>query len=199
MNHDPSFQPDDLSFRQLMHQHGIETIGGVQLLRAVRIVNNLYDVIFSERLRDDQLSGPRWGVLMHLYAAEMNGNTNGLSPSVLSRHQSVSKNTVSSLLRGLEEQGFIERQLDQHDRRSFTIRLTELARTQVRESAPAHVAFLNQLCADLSAQETETLLGLLMRLRRSLLKQAAASACDNDALVSNPPVETQSTRLHPAG
>lgn len=182
-----------------MHQHGIETIGGVQLLRAVRIVNNLYDVIFSERLRDDQLSGPRWGVLMRLYAEEMNGNTNGLSPSVLSRHQSVSKNTVSSLLRGLEEQGFIERQLDQQDRRSFTIRLTELARAQVRENAPAHVAFLNQLCADLSEQETATLLGLLTRLRRSLLKQAAANACDNDTPVSNPPAETQSIRLRPAG
>ena len=198
MNHHPQLRPDDQRLRQLMQQNGIETIGGVQLLRAVRMVNNLYDVIFSERLRDNQISGSRWGLLMHLYAEEMNGNANGLSPSVLSRHQFVSKNAVSSLLRGLEDQGLIERQLDQHDRRSFTIRLTELARTQIRENAPAHVAFLNQLCADFSEQETETLLDLLMRLRQSLLRQTGPNACEDGAFVNDALSETQSAGMRPA-
>lgn len=167
----------DRDFRALMQQHGIETISGVELLRAVRIVNNLYDVIFSERLRDSQLSGPRWGLLMRLYAEELRGNQDGLSPSALSHHQAVSKNTVSSLLRGLEDQGLIERRLDAHDRRSFTIRLTELSRSRIREQAPSHVAFLNQLCGDLSAAETATLLELLARLRQSLLSQAGPEFC----------------------
>ena len=167
----------DLNFRAVMQQHGIKTLSGVELLRAVRIVNNLYDIIFSERLRDSQLSGPRWGLLMRLYAEELRGNQDGLSPSVLSHHQAVSKNTVSSLLRGLEDQGLIERRLDAHDRRSFTIRLTDLGRSRIREQAPSHVAFLNQLCRDLNAAETATLLELLARLRQSLLSQAGPGVC----------------------
>ncbi len=167
----------DERFRHLMQKAGVETIRGVELLRAVRIVNNLYDAIFSERLRDDQLSGPRWGILMRLYADEMSGHSGGLSPSVLSQHQMVSKNTVSALLRGLEEQGLIERQLDPNDRRSFTIRLTDLARAQVRAKTPTHVHFLNRLCADLSETEAETLLQLLARLRQSLLAFAGPEAC----------------------
>lgn len=197
MSHNPLPPYSDRQFGQLMHQQGIETIGGVQLLRAVRMVNNLYDIIFSERLRSDQLSGPRWGLLMRLYAEEMNGNADGLSPSVLSKHQAVSKNTISALLRGLEERGLIERQLDEKDRRSFTIRLTALARTQIRENAPAHVAFLNQLCADLSKQEMATLLDLLMRLRQSLLKQANPNACYAGDIVHDASPLTQSSELHP--
>lgn len=53
---------------------------------------------------------PRWGLLMRLYIEEVSGNMSGLSPSQLSHYQHVSKNTVSALLRGLEEQGLIARQ-----------------------------------------------------------------------------------------
>lgn len=167
----------DERFRALMDQHGITETHGVELLRAVRIVNNLYDVIFSERLRDDQLSGPRWGLLMRLYMEEGSGNSTGLSPSQLSHHQHVSKNTVSALLRGLEDQGLIERRLDQEDRRSFTIHLTALGRSQIRNNAPQHIEYLNQLCAGLQPNESRMLLELLGRLRTSLMQHAAPGDC----------------------
>lgn len=167
----------DQRFRAFMRQHGISDTAGIELLRAVRIVNNLYDVIFSERLRDDQLSGPRWGLLVRLYMEEASGNANGLSPSQLSHHQHVSKNTVSALLRGLEDQGLIERQLDSRDRRSFTIHLTEMGRAQIRENAPQHVAFLNQLCAGLQPAESGLLLELLAKLRASLVQYADLDDC----------------------
>lgn len=162
---------------EMMRQQGITDTHGMELLRAVRIVNNLYDVIFSERLRDDQLSGPRWGLLMRLYMEETRDRASGLSPSQLSHLQHVSKNTVSSLLRGLEDQRLIERRLDPTDRRSFTIHLTELGRTQIRENAPQHVAFLNQLCASLLPEESNTLLDLLTKLRASLMQHAAVHDC----------------------
>lgn len=172
MNQSPDHSRYDQRFREFMRQHGVTDTHGVELLRAVRIVNNLYDVIFSERLREDQLSGPRWGLLMRLYIEEINGRGSGLSPSQLSHYQHVSKNTVSALLRGLEGQGLIERQIDQDDRRSFTIHLTDLGRSQIRENAPQNVAFLNQLCAGLRPDETSALLGLLAQLRASLMEYA---------------------------
>lgn len=198
-------RPDPFAFDQrfgtLMRQHGITDTHGVELLRAIRIVNNLYDIIFSERLRDDQLSGPRWGLLMRLYMEEASGNANGLSPSRLSHHQHVSKNTVSALLRGLEDQGLIERRLDPADRRSFTIHLTALGRTQIRENAPQHVAFLNQLCAGLQPDEGRLLLDLLAKLRVSLMQQADLDDCragssrpPEPAAGSSRPAQTVETR-----
>ena len=41
------------------------------------------------------------------------------------------------------------------------------------------MAFLNQLCGDLSAADTTTLLELLARLRQSLLSQAAPDFATN--------------------
>lgn len=177
MENEPYHWKYDQRFRTLMGQYGITDTHGVELLRAVRIVNNLYDAIFTERLRDDQLSGPRWGLLMRLYMEEAGGNSAGLSPSQLSHHQHVSKNTVSALLRGLEDQGLVERRLDQDDRRSFTIHLTDLGRSQIRENAPEHITFLNQLCAGLRPEERSTLLDLLARLRASLMQHAALGEC----------------------
>lgn len=177
MENESHFWKHDQRFRALMGQCGITDTHGVELLRAVRIVNNLYDAIFTERLREDQLSGPRWGLLLRLYMEETGGHAAGLSPSQLSHHQHVSKNTVSALLRGLEDQGLVERRLDQEDRRSFTIHLTELGRTQIRENAPQHVTFLNQLCAGLLPDERSALLQLLAKLRASLMQHAVFADC----------------------
>ena len=67
-----------------------------------------------------------------LYVEEQRGKSLGLPPSYLSRCQDVTKNTISVLLRGLEDQGWIERTLDPDDRRVFRIRLTPAGRELIR-------------------------------------------------------------------
>lgn len=153
---------------EILAEHGIEHAHGVEVMRMVRMVSNIYETIVSARMRDEGLSGPRWRLLLHLYMAGQ-GEPGSLSPTELSRIQNVSKNTISSLLRSLEEQHLIERTLDLEDRRQFQIRLTSRGCDLVRDSTPGHVAFLNQLTDDLSSEELRQLTALLRRLHASLV------------------------------
>jgi DNA-binding MarR family transcriptional regulator len=142
---------------------------GLELLRRTSRVANLYDTILNHRLRASELSGPRWHLLVRLFAEEKRHGPGGLSPTYLSKCQDVSKNTISSLHRGLEEQGMIERALDPADRRAFRIQLSAAGRETVQAGAPRHFEELNELLAGLTTAERSTLIGLLEKLHRSLL------------------------------
>lgn len=88
-------------------------------------------------MRTEQISEQRWRLLLRLLLEEQHGNPH-VNPTHLANTQQVSKNTISSLLRSLEEQRLIERTLDQDDRRQFHIRLTEAGRQLVRDSARSY-------------------------------------------------------------
>ncbi|HOG48050.1 MAG TPA: MarR family transcriptional regulator, partial [Anaerolineae bacterium] len=122
---------------------GLEDTSGVEILATIRALTRLCEVVDSQKDADVGLSGPRWGLLLVLLAHERFGKGQGLTPSALSHVQGVSRNTISSLLRGLEEQGYIERALDATDRRVFRIRLTGEGRKVVQSLAPARVAYAN--------------------------------------------------------
>ena len=141
---------------------------GLELIRWLHMVTNAYAGAADEQLRDSGLSGPRWVLLFRLLAEERSGCGEGVSPTHLSQRQNVSKNTISVLLRGLEEQGLIERSPVPGDRRAFQIRLTDAGRTLVETTAPAHIAFLNEMTAGLTAEESAQLIELLQKLHRSL-------------------------------
>jgi DNA-binding MarR family transcriptional regulator len=175
MTHHP-----DLDFRKNFFHAitalGIEEVHGVELLRLVKLTAGAYDVVMAERMRDEDLSAPRWRMLLRLWVEEQAGNES-LSPTQLSHAQRVSKNTISSHLRSLEEQDLIERELDADDLRQFRIRLTERGRDLVRRSTPGHMSFLNDLAVDLSPHEVETLQLLLQKLHGSLLRHAQVDMC----------------------
>lgn len=155
-------------FQQLMAAHGITQTHGVDVLRMISMLANVYDVIVQAHLRQENLSAPRWRLLLHLYAAELRGEA-AVSPTQLSRFQNVTKNTISSLLRSLEEDGLIERELDRHDRRQFHIRLSNAGRELIRSSTPGHITYLNHLVSDLTPAEIDQLCALLEKLHRSLI------------------------------
>ncbi len=151
-----------------MAEHGITETHGVDVLRMISMLANAYDVIVQAHMRAENLSAPRWRLLLHLYAAELRGETT-ISPTQLSRFQNVTKNTISALLRSLEEDGLIERELDRHDRRQFHIRLSSAGRDLLRSSTPGHVAYLNHLLSDLAPAEIDQLRALLEKLHGSLV------------------------------
>jgi DNA-binding MarR family transcriptional regulator len=162
---------------------------GMELARLVRMVSNLYQAIGDEHLQDQdsEVSGPRWGLLLRLRREELHGNLDGCSPTHLSRCQSVSKNTISALVRGLEEQGLIERALDPEDRRGFRIRLSDAGRRLVANTAPLHLRYMNELVASLAPDEQAQLAALLQKLYRALASHArkpndASSLADANAL-----------------
>jgi len=151
----------------LTGQADVDTTG-MEMARLIKVVSHLYDAVIVQGEGMTEVSGPRLFLLGRLFVEEKQGNTQGLSPTHLSHWRKVSKNTISSLLRGLEEQGLIQRTLDPADKRVFRIRLTEAGRELVRATAPQHVAYMNSLLSDLTPTERAQLLELLGKLCRSL-------------------------------
>lgn len=163
-------QPPGSGFCQLLAECGLPHVQGMELLGLVKMCAGAYDRILSERMRDEHISPPQWRILLRLYLAEGSGQ-GALSPTDLAHSQCLSKNTISTHLRALEESQFIERRLDVDDLRAFRIQLTTSGRRLVRTSTPRQIAFLNQLASQLSAQECDTLQVLLVKLHESLQRK----------------------------
>ena len=162
--------PHQLALRQLLAAYGITDTHGVELLRLLHLVANTYENVIAAQASDGKLSAPRWQLLARLLVQEQLGAAY-VHPTELSKAQSVSKNTISAHLRSLEEQGLIERELDNEDRRQFRIRLSDAGRTLIRNAMPDHINFLNDLTADLTPAETNQLQMLLFKLYGSLMQR----------------------------
>lgn len=158
-------------WQQLLLAQGVEDLHGFALMRALMASAHLLEVVTDHELQAVGLSMPRMRLLMRLFGEEQRGNKEGISPSVLSHYQHISKNTVSSLLGSLEDQGLIERALCDEDKRSFKIRLTRAGRDLVRSALPKHNSALTETFAALTADEQKTLLKILRKLRESLQGQ----------------------------
>ena len=110
------------------------------------------------------LSYAQYRVLMHLFFAEQMGDRAELNPSEISDRQGVSRNTMSSFIRKLEEEGLVERRLDPSDRRRFNISLTDAGRSVVREHTHHHLETIDRFFSALSSTEQDELLTLLHKL-----------------------------------
>ena len=156
-------------FKEIIASFGVEDLSGAEISRVIKLLATGYETIFKARMKDENLSGPRWRILLHLFMAEEMGRP-GVSPTELSQARNVSKNTISSLLRSLEEQELVTRAISPTDRRSFIIQLTERGRKLVRERSPQHLQYLNELASDLTPEEREQLAMLLRKLYRSIAR-----------------------------
>ena len=150
---------------------GIDDTSGIEIFGMLRHLAHL-----CEPPDEKDLSGARWRLMLHLYGQEHMGNPTGLTPTDLSHTQRVSKNTISALLRGLEEQGLIRRELDPQDYRLFRIQLTQAGRDLIHETGPQRLAYLNQLAAGLTSEERTQLMALLEKLHRSILDTSCKKA-----------------------
>ncbi|MCX6056443.1 MAG: MarR family transcriptional regulator [Chloroflexi bacterium] len=154
--------------RQLTDFAGEEDIKGIELSSMIRVLANFYDTAVAQKSESGEISGPRMGILLRLMAEEDTGNLVGLNPTAISQYQNVKKNTISSLLRGLEHNGLIERTLDPVDKRIFYIRITKAGRELIRMTAPGRLRLMNQLSSDLTGAEKDQLILLLEKLRKSM-------------------------------
>lgn len=152
----------------------------VNLFRHIKATSHLISVI-SGQYRKDSLSSARTHLLVRLLVEQRKSGLvvaqdpakhTGVSPSELSQFLRVSRNTVSSLLNGLEEQGMIEREMHPTDRRQFVIRITPIGEAAVLQRAPEFAEFINSLFDVLTPEEQTALLGLLDKLIAGLIQYA---------------------------
>jgi DNA-binding MarR family transcriptional regulator len=155
-------------FDHIREISGSEDISGIELASMIRMIANCYESAVSQNQVTNDLSGPRMAILMRLMAEEEFGKKIGMNPTSLSRFQNVKKNTISSLLKGLEEQGLIERTMDAQDKRVFLIRITQAGRELIHATAPGRLKLMNELASGLDQQERDQLISLLGKLRKSM-------------------------------
>jgi DNA-binding MarR family transcriptional regulator len=136
----------------------------IRLMDELGFVSRSIYHIGEQSVTDAGLSFAQYRVLMHLFFAEQMGERAELNPSEISERQGVSRNTMSSFIRNLEEEGLVERRLDAHDRRRFNISLTDAGRAVVSQNIRYHLEIIDKHFSILSADEQETLLNLLQKL-----------------------------------
>jgi len=158
----------ELIRRSLVAMADGQDIRGMEIAHGIRVLSRLFDLAVNRSPEFGELSGPRLGILLRLLMEEERGNTAGINPTSLSHFQDVKKNTITSLLRGLEESGLIERAPDPSDRRAALVRISPAGRELVRSSAPARFAFMNRVTSSLDDSERDQLLLLLEKLRASM-------------------------------
>lgn len=140
----------------------------VRLLERMRMVSHAMYQLGEQSLEVAGLSYARFRLLMSLFMSEEMDGRSELNPSEISDKQGISRNTVSALIRDLEEEGLIERRLDQDDRRRFNIRLTADGRARVRAHAATHFHTLAATFQVLDHQEQAELNRLLGALGASI-------------------------------
>ncbi|MBN1681373.1 MAG: MarR family transcriptional regulator [Anaerolineae bacterium] len=151
---------------------GAEHAFALNLFRKLKVVSHLLGYIAYENHRDISLSPERMRILTILAVHTRLGHTSGISPSRLSRSLGVSRNTTSSLLKGLEEQRLVERHLNPDDRRRFNIQITPIGYELILTHAPEFGAFTMELFAVLTPDEQQTLLALLEKMHAHLAVKA---------------------------
>lgn len=140
--------------------------GSVRLMDEVRQTAHSLRIIGKNSLAAAGLSYAKYRLLMILMVSEKFDGQAELNPSEISERQGTSRNTISALIRDLEDDGLIERQLDQQDRRKFNIRLTDAGREKVRGHAGEHFMAIADCFKVLDKGEMETLSTLMAKLRQ---------------------------------
>ena len=112
---------------------------------------------------------PRFDYLaqLHRFHAEQ---PQGLRMNALSRYLMVTGGNVTSLTDELEKTGYVTRQVDPEDRRSFRIALTPRGRRAFERVAEEHERWVIELLSGLEVGEGQQLHALLGHLRLSLTR-----------------------------
>lgn len=168
-----SYEPPQEIEQTLAEIFEIDDTGALTLFRQLKVINHVLHRLFDDYQKDDsKLSHARMRLLIRLETDARQGNTAGLLPSELSQWLGVSRNTVSSLLNGLEKQNLIERELHPTDRRQILIRITDEGRDLIQTHAPKIGTFITTLFTVLDASEQELLSALLEKLLSGMIQYA---------------------------
>src|SRR5713226_623383 len=158
-----------LMLKSLMSHYPEVDLGALRITRELSITHALLMVSVEELLRPAGLSWSKLFILLWLRAIQDAGEQ-GLNPSELSGHLAVTRNTVSTLLGGLEQQGYVTREMDPEDKRRFVIRLTPAGWEAVERSSEPLFRHLQILLGSMNCEQRVALVHGLTELQRAIIK-----------------------------
>ncbi|OAB47607.1 MarR family winged helix-turn-helix transcriptional regulator [Paenibacillus antarcticus] len=103
-------------------------------------------------------------MLMFCLQKRKEPNTAGLRVSEISEILGVTSPTVTQLLKELDAKGFIERTMDQEDRRAVRIKLSKQGEVVIQEALSLTEASFNGLIQFLGEEESNQLADLLIKV-----------------------------------
>jgi DNA-binding MarR family transcriptional regulator len=137
-------------------------------------VSRLMRTVFDRRMRKLGLTRAQWLALTRLHRRP------GASQQELADMMEIEKAPAGSILDRLQDKGWIERRADATDRRINRIYLTERGERIHAAMLPIAAATIDEALADLSRQEQDRLIGLMMRVKANLTRLAEADVISED-------------------
>ncbi len=171
-----------IMLKSLLHYYPEVDLSSLRIARELNFTQTLMMTWAEEYLRSSGLSWSKLFILLCLRAMQDAGEK-GLNPSTLSGHLSVTRNTVSTLLGGLERQGYVTREMDPEDKRRFVIRLTPAGWDAVERSSEPLFRHLQTLLGSMNCEQRVALVHGLMEFQRAIIKDRPELAAR-----STPPV-----------
>ena len=135
--------------------------GCIALLRTASDISKILDEHFSKY----DISEGKFTILMLLYRQ----SDYQLSPISLSKKAEVTKGTMTGLIAGLENQGFIEKIPNPCDQRGYLVRLSSKGLCILEEILPIHYTLIAKLMSGLEDGQLKELTSLLNLLSKNLL------------------------------
>ena len=93
-----------------------------------------------------------------------------LTPTELAKLMLRSKHSITNIIDGLENEGYIVRARDDQDRRVVNIKITSEGLKHMQEKVYNENPVITNMMSCLSEKETEQLLDYIKRLRKELIK-----------------------------
>lgn len=143
----------------------------ISLMDNVRQTAHSLHLVSEESLVSAGLSYAKFRLLMGLLISEEIDGVESLNPSEISSRQGTSRNTISALLKDLEDDCLVVRELDLEDRRKFNIKLTDAGRVKVKLHANNHFKTVAECFAFLSDDERQDLSQAMTRIRKRALNK----------------------------
>jgi DNA-binding MarR family transcriptional regulator len=153
--------PDAIVLKKFAERYAdVDTRSVTHFLNILRIGTELAESLDRFLATHGLLQG-RWWVLILLMREDDLTST----PSELAEKAGVSRATMSGLINGLLRDGLVDRQEDNNDRRSYSIRLTSAGQDKLDEVMPDYYPRVKKMMNAIPEQQRENLLNQLMLLK----------------------------------
>ena len=152
-------QEFDLASRLRQEHHQSLKLWLRMLSSTVRIENEI-----RSRLRSSfGITLPRFDLM-----AQLERHPEGLRMGELSKRMMVTGGNVTGITDQLEREKLVQRMPDPHDRRAWAVRLTPAGRAAFAEMAAVHERWIDEMLADIPAEDKASLIALLDSMKQRL-------------------------------
>ncbi len=100
--------------------------------------------------------------------AQLERHPDGLRMGELSKRMMVTGGNVTGITDQLEREKLVQRVPDPHDRRAWAVRLTSAGHAAFAEMAAVHERWIDEMLADIPAEDKAALIGLLASMKGRL-------------------------------